>query len=136
MLEVDSLKSAVKRLEKMQKKDKKSNAKWADELQHYLTTIDELNGIQSTLSNALHQHSSNEYIPSSSTNGTSEAPKHYLDLQTELDFRLQELQSSISALEKDANDPKNQAIFEEQKRLFSLFYTDADVFEQIYSEKK
>lgn len=102
---------------------------------------------------SLHKRLSDSlYSHSKSTDELIMTPEQYTTLQEEIEFRTMELKAALSMLEKviemhyssaglrltthgyqDANNNEKKSLFEQQRKLFSLFFTDPLTFEHLHS---
>ncbi|KAI8638226.1 hypothetical protein BD408DRAFT_423314 [Parasitella parasitica] len=101
--------------------------KWQQDFQSCQDAAAELNLLHKRLSTSLYSHPR-------TPDELFMAPKPYSRLQEELEFRTMELKGALSALQKEANDVDKKALFDQQRKLFSLFYTDPLTFEHLHSE--
>ncbi|CAO3636150.1 unnamed protein product [Mucor hiemalis] len=109
--------------------ESKLRKKWEGDFQACLDAGEILDGLKSRLTQSLYKHSN-------STADLIMTPKPYSDLQSELEFRTNELKVSISGLEKKINNPNENLIFDRLKKLFSVFYTDPDAFPEEFARAK
>ncbi|KAI8380309.1 hypothetical protein BD560DRAFT_387769 [Blakeslea trispora] len=104
--------------------EKELERNWMDQMTSYMTTAKALHQTKQRLSDSLLAYSN-------TTDSVVMTPKSYTNLQNEFEFRTHELKLAMSELEKQMKDTLT---FEQQKKLFSLFFTDPDRFEEMHSE--
>ncbi|CAO3655692.1 unnamed protein product [Mucor fragilis] len=118
--------SLAEQIKALQDHAKMQNQKWHEDLQSCQEAAIELIALHKRLSNSLYSHSK-------STDELIMAPKPYTTLQEELEFRTMEIKTALLMLEKEANNSEKKSVFEQQRKLFSLFFTDPLSFEMLHT---
>ncbi|KAI9478425.1 MAG: hypothetical protein EXX96DRAFT_570852 [Benjaminiella poitrasii] len=114
--------SLIEKIEILKSYETELKQRWKDDFQSCIDAAEELNKLQKKLSNV-------------ETNLETTMSKQYTSLQAQLEHRTQELTTELSKLEKDANDKYINNVWEEEKKLFSVFFTDPAGFEQLHSNR-
>ncbi|KAL7324042.1 hypothetical protein PS15p_210613 [Mucor circinelloides] len=116
----------AEQIKALQDHAKVQNRRWHEDFQSCQDAANELISLHKRLSDSLYSHSK-------STDELIMTPEQYTTLQEEIEFRTMELKAALSMLEKDANNNERKSLFEQQRKLFSLFFTDPLTFEHLHS---
>ncbi|KAK4513551.1 uncharacterized protein ATC70_005553 [Mucor velutinosus] len=119
--------SLAEQIKVLQDHAQMQNQKWHEDFQSCQEAATELISLHKRLSDSLYRHSK-------STDDLIMAPKPYTTLQEELEFRTMEIKTALSMLEKEANNSEKRSLFEQQRKLFSLFFTDPLSFEMLHTD--
>ncbi|KAL9559864.1 hypothetical protein MBANPS3_000189 [Mucor bainieri] len=118
--------SLADQIKALQDYAKMQNQKWHEDFQSCQEAAHELISLHKRLSDSLYSHSR-------STDKLVMAPEPYTTLQEDLEFRTMEIETALSMLEKAANNSEKRSVFEQQRKLFSLFFTDPLSFEMLHA---
>ncbi|GAN10815.1 hypothetical protein MAM1_0406c10365 [Mucor ambiguus] len=118
--------SLAEQIKALQNYAKMQDQKWHEDFQSCQEAATELISLHKRLSGSLYSHSK-------STDELIMAPRSYTTLQEELEFRTMEIKTALSILEKEANNSEKRSVFEQQRKLFSLFFTDPLSFEMLHT---
>ncbi|KAL1933153.1 hypothetical protein VTP01DRAFT_8831 [Rhizomucor pusillus] len=115
--------SSLNKVNAVMQYEKRRTEEWSENFNVILDAAQVLDDTKNKLADKLFEHSATR-------DQLLMMPSKYTDLQSDLEFRVNELQEALGDLEKAS---KEDAEFLERKDLFSLFFTDPDAFAKLVS---
>ncbi|KAI7906133.1 uncharacterized protein BX663DRAFT_498944 [Cokeromyces recurvatus] len=119
--------SLIEKIVKLKSYETELKQRWNEDFESCMDAAKELHKLQERLFSSLYSHSSDNHFIMT--------PRSYTTLQEQLEYKTQELTAELSNLENDINNEEENHVWEQEKKLFSVFFTDPVKFEQLHSNR-